>query len=82
MDVVNHSMAYLPGPAEESERAGLRFITLAIISSGLPRKLYYYAVESTVFGVPLPHRGTYSKYNSIDDQIDDCTITRRGSSSA
>ena len=38
----------------------------------IPQEAYYYAVENTNFKA-RPHRtqGTYSKYNSIDDKIDD-----------
>ena len=38
----------------------------------VPQEAYYYAVENTGFKA-RPHRteGTYSKYNSIDDKIDD-----------
>ena len=38
----------------------------------IPQEAYYYAVEKTNFK-PRPFRteGTYSKYNSIDDKIDD-----------
>ena len=37
-----------------------------------PQGAYYYAVEHGGF-IPSPERtaGTYSKYNSIDDKIDD-----------
>ena len=37
-----------------------------------PQGVYYYAVENGGF-IPSPERtsGTYSKYNSIDDKIDD-----------
>ena len=37
-----------------------------------PQEAYYYAVKNTGF-VPRPFRtqGTFSKYNSIDDKIDD-----------
>ena len=37
-----------------------------------PQESYYYAVESTGFQArPFRTQGTYSKYNSIDDKIDD-----------
>lgn len=38
----------------------------------IPQEAYYYSVENTNFKA-RPHRtqGTYSKYNSIDDKIDD-----------
>ena len=37
-----------------------------------PQEVYYYAVENTNFKArPFRTQGTYSKYNSIDDKIDD-----------
>ncbi len=37
-----------------------------------PQEVYYYAVENTGFQArPFRTQGTYSKYNSIDDKIDD-----------
>lgn len=37
-----------------------------------PQEVYYYAVENTGFKArPFRSQGTYSKYNSIDDKIDD-----------
>ena len=37
-----------------------------------PQEVYYYAVENTGFEArPFRTQGTYSKYNSIDDKIDD-----------
>ena len=48
-----------------------RCATLAITKNGIRRR-YYYSVEHGGFR-PAPERtqGTYSKYNSIDDKIDD-----------
>ena len=38
----------------------------------IPQEVYYYAVENTGFKArPFRTQGTYSKYNSIDDKIDD-----------
>ncbi len=38
----------------------------------IPQEAYYYAVENTGFKArPFRTQGTYSKYNSIDDKIDD-----------
>ena len=37
-----------------------------------PQEVYYYAVKNTGFKArPFRTQGTYSKYNSIDDKIDD-----------
>jgi N-acetyl sugar amidotransferase len=38
----------------------------------VPQEVYYYAVENCNFAArPFRTQGTYSKYNSIDDKIDD-----------
>ena len=38
----------------------------------VPQEAYYYSVEHTNFKArPFRTQGTYSKYNSIDDKIDD-----------
>jgi len=38
----------------------------------IPQEVYYYAVENTGFKArPFRTQGTYSKYSSIDDKIDD-----------
>ena len=38
----------------------------------IPQEAYYYAIENTGFKArPFRTQGTYSKYNSIDDKIDD-----------
>lgn len=63
--------AYLP---LEQSSAGLRpqVHYLGYYLKWHPQAYYYYAVEHGVF-IPSPERtpGTYSKYNSIDDKIDD-----------
>ena len=43
-----------------------------ILSNWIPQEAFYYAVDKCKFR-PRPFRtqGTYSKYNSIDDKIDD-----------
>ena len=65
-------MVYLPAPAEEIERAKIEVHYLGYYLKWTPQESYYYAVEHTGFKA-RPHRseGTYSKYNSIDDKIDD-----------
>jgi hypothetical protein len=65
-------MAFLPAPAEEIERAGIEVHYLGYYLKWVPQEVYYYAVEHCGFKA-RPHRtqGTYSKYNSIDDKIDD-----------
>lgn len=65
-------MAFLPAPADEIERAGIEVHYLGYYLKWVPQEVYYYAVEHCGF-TARPHRtqGTYSKYNSIDDKIDD-----------
>lgn len=65
-------MVYLPAPAEDIERAKIEVHYLGYYLKWTPQESYYYAVEHTGFKA-RPHRteGTYSKYNSIDDKIDD-----------
>ena len=60
---------YLPSK-EASEYADVRY--LGYYLKWKPQEAYYYAVENGGFE-PSTERtpGTYSKYNSIDDQIDD-----------
>ena len=65
-------MIYLPPAAEEIERTKIEVHYLGYYLKWTPQESYYYAVEHTGFKA-RPHRteGTYSKYNSIDDKIDD-----------
>lgn len=65
-------MPYLPAPAEEIESAKIEVHYLGYYLKWTPQESYYYAVGHTGFKA-RPHRteGTYSKYNSIDDKIDD-----------
>jgi N-acetyl sugar amidotransferase len=65
-------MAFLPAPADEIEKSGIDVHYLGYYLKWVPQEIYYYAVEHCGFKA-RPHRtqGTYSKYNSIDDKIDD-----------
>jgi N-acetyl sugar amidotransferase len=69
---LNDLMAYLPIPASELEKKKIEIHYLGYYLRWIPQEIYYYAVEKTNFS-PRPFRteGTYSKYNSIDDKIDD-----------
>lgn len=64
--------AYLPARAEAFEGADVDVRYLGYYLKWTPQENYYYAVEHCGFQA-RPHRteGTYSKYNSIDDKIDD-----------
>jgi hypothetical protein len=65
-------MVYLPAPADEIERAMIEVHYLGYYLKWTPQESYYYAVEHTGFKArPNRTEGTYSKYNSIDDKIDD-----------
>jgi len=65
-------MAFLPAPANELERANIQVHYLGYYLRWTPQEVYYYATENTGFKArPFRTQGTYSKYNSIDDKIDD-----------
>jgi N-acetyl sugar amidotransferase len=69
---ISDLMAFLPAPAEELERANIQVHYLGYYLRWTPQEVYYYAVENTGFKArPFRTQGTYSKYNSIDDMIDD-----------
>lgn len=65
-------MIFLPGDYTEIERANIEVHYLGYYLKWTPQECYYYSVEHTGYE-PRPFRteGTYSKYNSIDDKIDD-----------
>lgn len=64
--------AYLPPEKDELKNAKLEFHFLGYYLKWVPQEVYYYAVEHTGFQArPFRTQGTYSKYNSIDDKIDD-----------
>ena len=62
----------LPLKAEELDNFPLEVHYLGYYLKWIPQEVFYYAVENCGFR-PSPFRtqGTYSKYNSIDDKIDD-----------
>jgi len=65
-------MSFLPAPADELEQANIQVHYLGYYLRWTPQEVYYYAVENTGFKArPFRTQGTYSKYNSIDDKIDD-----------
>ena len=63
---------YLPADPEQTEKKKVEVHYLGYYLKWHPQECYYYAVEHGGFQ-PSPERtpGTYSKYNSIDDRIDD-----------
>lgn len=63
---------FLPASHEDLERSGIEVHYLGYYLKWTPQEVYYYAVEHTGFKArPFRTQGTYSKYNSIDDKIDD-----------
>ena len=65
-------MIFLPLPAEEFSKTDIQVHYLGYYLKWIPQEAYYYAVENTNFQArPFRTQGTYSKYNSIDDKIDD-----------
>jgi len=65
-------MSFLPANAQELEKANIEVHYLGYYLKWTPQEVYYYAVENTGFKArPFRTQGTYSKYNSIDDKIDD-----------
>jgi hypothetical protein len=64
--------AYLPANHEELASSKIEVHYLGYYLKWTPQEVYYYAVENTGFQArPFRTQGTYSKYNSIDDKIDD-----------
>lgn len=65
-------MSFLPAPGNELEKSKIEVHYLGYYLKWTPQEVYYYAVENTGFKArPFRTQGTYSKYNSIDDKIDD-----------
>ena len=65
-------MTFLPLPIEEYEQSNIQIHYLGYYLKWVPQESYYFAVENTGFKArPFRTQGTYSKYNSIDDKIDD-----------
>lgn len=63
---------YLPANPEEIEKKNIEVHYLGYYLKWHPQACYYYAVEHGGFEAsPERTPGTYSKYNSIDDRIDD-----------
>ena len=65
-------MTFLPPTEEVLEKKEIDVRYLGYYLKWTPQEVYYYAVENTGFKArPFRTQGTYSKYNSIDDKIDD-----------
>ncbi len=69
---LNDLLSFLPADAEELEKSKIEVHYLGYYLRWTPQEVYYYAIENTGFHArPFRTQGTYSKYNSIDDKIDD-----------
>ena len=63
---------YLPANPDTLECVGVQVHYLGYYLKWHPQECYYYAVENGGFeAAPERTPGTYSKYNSIDDKLDD-----------
>lgn len=68
----NDLLPYLPADPAGLERVGTEVHYLGYYLKWHPQSCYYYSVEHGGFQAsPERTPGTYSKYNSIDDRIDD-----------
>jgi len=67
-----HLEEFLPPRHQEFESFPIQVHYLGYYLKWIPQETYYYAVKNCGFR-PRPFRtnGTYSKYNSLDDKIDD-----------
>jgi N-acetyl sugar amidotransferase len=69
---LNEIMTYLPPDYRELEKTSIEVHYLGYYKKWTPQEAYYYAVENTGFKArPYRTQGTYSKYSSMDDKIDD-----------
>ncbi len=63
---------FLPMEVSELEKTNIEVHYLGYYLKWTPQEVYYFSVENTEFHArPFRTQGTYSKYNSIDDKIDD-----------
>lgn len=68
----NDLQPFLPANYHELEKSMVQVHYLGYYIKWTPQESYYYASEHTGFQArPFRTQGTYSKYNSIDDKIDD-----------
>lgn len=69
---INDLKAFLPASSDDLQQSKIEVHYLGYYLKWTPQEVYYYAVEHTGFKArPFRTQGTYSKYNSIDDKIDD-----------
>jgi len=69
---LNDLSAYFPEDYRELGEGRIEVHYLGYYLKWTPQEAYYYATQHTGFQArPVRTEGTYSKYNSIDDKIDD-----------
>jgi N-acetyl sugar amidotransferase len=69
---LNDLSPYFPADHKELEAGSIEVHYMGYYKKWTPQEAYYYSVEHTGFQArPFRSEGTYSKYNSIDDKIDD-----------
>lgn len=69
---LNDISIYLPALPNDMNSREIEVHYLGYYIKWTPQEAYYYAVENTGFQArPFRTEGTYSKYNSIDDKLDD-----------
>ena len=69
---LNDLNPYLPASNLDLENTHIEIHYLGFYLKWTPQEAYYYAVEHAGFRArPFRSEGTYSKYSSIDDKIDD-----------
>ena len=63
---------FLPIDEKNLTKAEIQIHYLGYYKKWVPQEAYYFSVENANFSArPYRSQGTYSKYNSIDDKIDD-----------
>ena len=68
----NDISCFMPLEKDKLSKSKLEFHYLGYYLRWNPQECYYYAVKNTNFQArPFRTQGTYTKYNSIDDKIDD-----------
>ncbi len=69
---LNDLSIFFPLKKNELENFNLQIHYLGYYKKWIPQEAYYFSVEKTAFKArPFRTQGTYSKYSSIDDKIDD-----------
>jgi len=69
---LNELSPFLPARSKEYEKSKIEVHYLGYYKKWQPQESYYYAVEHSDFQArPFRTEGTYSKYLSLDDKIDD-----------